>query len=77
MIVVGTALPPLEAGLPSNHRCVARRSLLLRLSNLSHLHHRAVVQVDVYINGKHVLRERGRRFKNVKLRRLPPGPGTR
>ncbi|MBV9004922.1 MAG: hypothetical protein JO181_09710 [Solirubrobacterales bacterium] len=67
---IGTPVPPATAGLPSNHRCVARQTLFLRLKNLA-THHRNVVQVDVYVNGRHVFRERGRRLRNVTLRRLP------
>jgi hypothetical protein len=67
---IGTSLPPAQAGLPSNHRCVAKRKLLLRLRNLAR-HHWKVVRVDVYVNGRHVFRERGRRLHNVTLTRLP------
>jgi hypothetical protein len=67
---IGTRLPPAQAGLPSNHRCVAKRKLFLRLRNLAR-QHRKVVRVDVYVNGRHVLRERGRRLHNVTLTRLP------
>jgi hypothetical protein len=67
---IGTPLPPGQAGLPSNRACVAKRKLFLRLRNLAH-HHRKVVRVDVYGNGRRVLRERGRRLRNVTLTRLP------
>jgi hypothetical protein len=67
---IGTSLPPVQAGLPSNHRCVAKQRLLLRLRNLGR-HHWKVVRVDVYVNGRHVFREKGRRLRNVTLTRLP------
>ncbi|MBO0732346.1 MAG: hypothetical protein J2P57_24000, partial [Acidimicrobiaceae bacterium] len=67
---IGTNLPPKTVGLPSNRKCVAKRKLFLRLRNLAR-HHRKVVRVDVYVNGRHVLRERGRHLHNVTLRHLP------
>ncbi len=67
---IGTSLPPVQAGLPANHRCVAKRKLLLRLRNLGR-HHWKVVRVDVYVNGRHAFREKGRRLRNVTLTRLP------
>ena len=67
---IGTQLPPSTVGLPSNRTCVAKRKLLLRLRSLAR-HHRKVVRVDVYVNGRHVLRERGRHLHNVTLTRLP------
>lgn len=70
VVGVGTPLAAFLAGLPSNRLCVAGRTLSLRLKKLAHLRHRQVVQVDVYINGKHVKRERGR-FTNVTLKHLP------
>jgi hypothetical protein len=72
---IGTVLPPGEAGLPTagagktSGACVSRSSMFLRLRKLLR-HHRNVVQVDVYVNGRHVLREKGRP-RNVVLRRLP------
>jgi hypothetical protein len=67
---IGTSLPPAQAGLPSNHGCVAKRKLFLRLRNLAR-HHWKVVRVDVYVNGRHVFRETGHRLRNVTLTRLP------
>ena len=67
---IGTQLPPSTVGLPSNRTCVAKRKLFLRLRSLAG-HHRKVVRVDVYVNGRHVLRERGRHLHNVTLTRLP------
>ena len=74
---VGTPIAPSAAGLPGSptprgsvRACVARASLWLRLSRFTHVRHRKVVQVDVYVNRKHVLRER-RPFKNQRLRHLP------
>lgn len=67
---IGTPIPPAQTGLPGNGRCVAKRSLLLRLRNLAR-HHHNVVQIDVYVKGRHVLRERTGHFHNVTLRRLP------
>jgi hypothetical protein len=66
---IGTPLPPPAAGLPSRGTCVRKRKLFLRLTKLAR-HHRKVVQVDVYVNRRHVLRERGR-LHNVTLRHLP------
>jgi len=66
---IGTPISPVQAGLPSSKRCVAKRTLFLRLRNLIR-HHRQVVQIDVYVNGRHVIRERGH-WHNVTLRRLP------
>lgn len=70
VVDVGTPISAAAAGLPSNRRCVARRTLLLRLKRLSHLRHRKVVQADVYVDRKHVLRER-RHFTNKTLKHLP------
>jgi hypothetical protein len=67
---IGTSLPPAQAGLPSNRACVAKRKLFLRLRNVAR-HHWKVVRVDVYVNGRHVFREKGRRLRNVTLTRLP------
>jgi hypothetical protein len=67
---VGATLAATPAGLPSNLSCVANRRLLLRLRNLAHLRHRKVVQVEVFVNGKRRLRERGR-LVNVMLAHLP------
>ena len=66
---IGTPVPPSQAGLPSGKACVAKRKLFLRLKTLTR-HHRGIVQIDVYVNGRHRLRERGH-FHNVTLRRLP------
>lgn len=66
---IGTPLPPSEAGLPSGKACVAKRKVFLRLKALAR-RHRGIVQIDVYVNRRHRLRER-RHFHNVTLRRLP------
>jgi hypothetical protein len=66
---IGTPVAPGQAGLPSNRACIAKRSLFLRLRTLIR-HHRQIVQIDVYVNGRHRLRERGH-WRNVTLRRLP------
>jgi hypothetical protein len=66
---VGTQVAPSQAGLPSVQACVARRRLFLRLTTLGGTRHR-VVQVDVDVNGRRVLRERGR-LHNVTLTHLP------
>jgi hypothetical protein len=66
---IGTPLSPPAAGLPAKPGCVRKRKLFLRLTNLAR-HHRKVVQVDVYVNGRHVLRERSR-LHNVTLTHLP------
>jgi hypothetical protein len=71
---IGTSLPPSQAGLPSNRSCIAKRKLFLRLQNLSarlSTRHRKVVQIDVYVNGVRVVREKGRHMHNVTLRKLP------
>ena len=62
--VVGTPVAPTTVGLPSpGHRCIARRSIFVRLSRLAHIRHRTVVEVVVYVNRKQVLREH-RPFRN-------------
>jgi hypothetical protein len=66
---IGTPVSPGQAGLPSAKACVAKRSLFLRLKNLVR-HQRGIVQIDVYVNGRHRLREKGH-WRNVTLRRLP------
>jgi hypothetical protein len=67
---IGTPLPPSAAGLPTGRACVAKRKLFLRLTNLGSKRQK-VVQVDVYVNGRHVFRERGKRLHNTTLRHLP------
>jgi hypothetical protein len=67
---VGTSVSPAEAGLPSSRRCVASRSLTLRLRNLAR-HRRGVVRIDVYVNGRDIVRERSGHFHNVTLTHLP------
>jgi hypothetical protein len=67
-INVGTVIAPAQIGLPTARKCVARRTLSFTLAKLSHSNIR---QVDVYINGKHVLRKRGLHLKIVTLRSLP------
>ncbi len=67
---IGTPVAPTQAGLPSAKACVAKRSLFIRLKNLIR-HHRGIVQVDIYVNGRHRVRERLHHFHNVRLRRLP------
>lgn len=67
---IGTPVPPAQTGLPVSGRCIAKRSLVLHLRTLVR-HHRKVVQVDVYVQGRHVLRQRTGHFKNVTLRHLP------
>ncbi len=67
---IGTPLAPSVAGAPSNLVCVANRTLRLRLSRLSHVRHKKIMRVDVYVNGRHVLGESGR-FTDQKLSRLP------
>ena len=62
-------LPSAKQALPSGKACLAKRKLLLRLRTLTH-RQRGIVQIDVYVNGRHRLRER-RHFHNVTLRRLP------
>ena len=66
---IGTPLPPSQAGLPSGKACVAKRSLFLRLKKLAR-RHRNIVQIDVYVNGRHRLRQ-NKHWRNVTLRRLP------
>lgn len=66
---IGTPVPPTQAGLPTT-RCVARRKLSVNLKQLVHSH-RGIVQIDVYVKGRHVLRERQGQFRNVSLTRLP------
>ncbi len=66
---VGTPVPTTTAGLPTQ-RCVAKRKLFLGLKKLVHAHP-GVVQIDVFVNGRHVLRERKGHLRNVTLKRLP------
>lgn len=67
---VGTPVSPSQAGLPSPRACVARHRVYLRLKTLVR-HHRQIVRIDVYVNGRHRLRERRHHWHNVTLRRLP------
>ncbi|MGB9184378.1 MAG: hypothetical protein WCB67_09955 [Solirubrobacteraceae bacterium] len=67
---IGTPLAAGLAGLPSNGGCIADRRLRLRLSRLSHLRHRKIMHVDVYVNGHRVLSESGR-LTDKTLTRLP------
>jgi hypothetical protein len=83
---IGTPVSPTQAGLPPATSCVAKQSLRLRLLNLVR-HHRNLVRIDVYVNGRHRLKESVRfvhvkihghrrlvrrgRFHNVTLRNLP------
>jgi hypothetical protein len=66
---VGTPVPPAQAGLPTS-RCVAKRTIFLQLKKLVRAHPR-VVQIDVYVKGRHVLRERKGHLRNVTLKGLP------
>lgn len=74
VVGIGTPISSGSAGLPSHpapgRACVARKSLRLTLSRFAHIRHRKIVQVDVYVNGKHRFRQR-RHFRNAMLRRLP------
>jgi hypothetical protein len=71
VVGIGTPVSPETAGLPSQVRsCVARKSLRLRLKRFAHMRHRKIVQVDVYVNRKHVIRER-HHFGDRTLRHLP------
>ncbi len=67
---LGTPVLPTEAGLPSSQLCVAKRTLFLRLEKLVRAH-RGIVQIDVYVNGRHVLVERTGHLRNVTLKKLP------
>jgi hypothetical protein len=75
---IGTTITPSEAGLPTPTpsqgkgpiACVAKSRMTLHLTQLAHLKHHTVVQVDVYVNGRHVLREKGRLY-NFVLKDLP------
>lgn len=66
---VGTPVPSTNAGLPTQ-RCVAKRTLFLHLKKLVRAHP-GVVQIDVFVNGRHVLRERKGHLRDVTLKRLP------
>jgi hypothetical protein len=75
VVNIGTPISSGSAGLPASpvhagHACVARKSLRLALKRFAHLRHRKIVQVDVYVNGRHRFRER-RHFSNRTVRRLP------
>lgn len=67
VIGIGRRLSARAAGLPSSRHCVANRKLRLRLTRLAHVPNATVVRVDVYVNGRHVLRE-GRPFAKRTLR---------
>jgi hypothetical protein len=68
---IGTPVSPGAAGLPPNAKCLARRSVFLRLLRLvSHHNRKHIVQIDVFVGGRHRLRERGH-WHNVTVRRLP------
>jgi len=83
---IGTPVPPTEAGLPPANSCVAKQSVRLRLLNLVR-HHHNLVRIDVYVNGRHRVKETVRfvhvkvhghrrlvkkgRWHNVTLRNLP------
>jgi hypothetical protein len=83
---IGTPVPPSKAGLPPANSCLAKQSVFLRLLNLVR-HHRNLVRIDVYVNGRHRLRESVRkvhvkvhghrrlvkrgRWHNATLRNLP------
>jgi hypothetical protein len=68
---IGTSVAPGAAGLPSNTKCVAKKSILLRLRRLvSHHNGKHIVEIDVFLNGRHRIREHGH-WHNVTLRRLP------
>ncbi|HEV7585757.1 MAG TPA: hypothetical protein VGO14_08270, partial [Solirubrobacteraceae bacterium] len=67
---VGTPLAASSAGLPSSRQCVAGGRLRLMLRRLSQLRRRRVTQVDVYVNGRLAIHQRGR-IVNVVLRKLP------
>ena len=69
---IGTPLAPYQAGLPSGRACRAHRTVFLRLKKLVHSHPQ-VVQIDVYVNGRHVLRERRGHWRNITLKSLPKG----
>jgi hypothetical protein len=56
------------ASLPQAPRCVDRRKFTFRLH---HAPRARVVKVIAYVNGKRVLRRRGRNIKRITLRRLP------
>jgi hypothetical protein len=66
----GVGLAAAQAGLASNGACVSRTGLFVRLKRLSRLHRGAIAQVDVYVNGRLRVRERGH-LANVTLTHLP------
>jgi hypothetical protein len=73
VVGIGTPISSGSAGLPSpptGQACVARKNLRLKLSRFTHVRHRKITQLDVYVNGKHRFRERGH-FGNRTLGRLP------
>jgi len=83
---IGTPVPPSQAGLPPANSCIAKQSVFLRLLKLVR-HHHNLVRIDVYVNGRHRVKESVRfvhvkvhghrrlvrrgRFHNVTLRNLP------
>jgi hypothetical protein len=66
---IGTAVSPGQAGLPGTVACTTNRKVLVRLKRLVH-HHPKVVEIEVYVNGRRKLRERGH-WRNVTLAHLP------
>jgi hypothetical protein len=67
-INVGTVIAPAQLELPTARKCIARRMLSFTLAKLSHY---KIRQVDVYVNGKHVLRKRGLHLNKVTVKSLP------
>jgi hypothetical protein len=65
---IGKHVTASQAGLPSSKACVAKRRMFLILRRLG-AHGWGVQQVNVYVNGRRVLRMN--RLRNVTLRHLP------
>ena len=70
VVDIGQPLGAGTAGLPSDRACVARRSMLVRLKRLTHVHGKKIVEADVYLNRRHVLHE-SRHFTNKRISNLP------
>jgi hypothetical protein len=73
-LVRDLAVAPGSTGLPApTRRCVDTRKFSFRLH---HARSQRVVRVEVFVNGRRVLRKRGHSLGRVTLRRLPRGTFT-
>jgi hypothetical protein len=66
---LGTGQGPNPLGLPSNKKCKDRRRFKFRI----HQHHKRIVRVKAYVNGKKVRSLHAHRIKRLTLKKLPKG----